>query len=215
MKLYNRLNELPAPSLSGIRIILPCITFPLGRPQRTPQHRYRAKSVALGTVEINSTEDISVLHPLYLVHPWIDFLLDRQPVGDIADATPESPSSLTGVTPTHDPDDVTPSGAKKTQLARLVTPLLKLWFGRRPGRPPRDGVSLQSPLRISQRDKRGQALRLITRLRQPFGALLFTQIRQNVPVYRRVAADSIITVQVQDNTPLQNLLDNVRLLDVL
>ncbi|KAF8125612.1 hypothetical protein EV363DRAFT_1350407 [Boletus edulis] len=205
MKLYNRLNELPAPSLSGIRIILPCITFPLGRPQRTPQHRYRAKSVALGTVEINSTEDISVLNPLYLVHPWIDFLLDRQPV-DIADATPESPSSLTSVTP---------SGAKKTRLARLVTPLLKPWFGGRPATPPRDGVSLQSPSRISQRDKRRQALRLITRLRQPFGALLFTQVRQNVPVYRRVAADSMITVQVQDNTPLQNLLENVRLLDVL
>ena len=52
---------------------------------------------------------------------------------------------------------------------------------------------------------------------QPFGALLFTPKRQNVPEYRRVAADASIAVQLREITPavLDELIQGVCVLDVL
>ena len=66
-------------------------------------------------------------------------------------------------------------------------------------------------------DRETRALRLIARLGQPFGALLLslTSTRRRSVVYKRVAADSVITVQIQDSVPLKDVLDNVRILDVL
>ncbi|KAG6369069.1 hypothetical protein JVT61DRAFT_1870 [Boletus reticuloceps] len=70
------------PSLSGKGISIPCITFKLGCP--TPMSGYpnvfQAHADGLGIVEITTTEDLSRLDSLYLVHPWIDFLLDRRHV---------------------------------------------------------------------------------------------------------------------------------------
>ena len=62
-----------------------------------------------------------------------------------------------------------------------------------------------------------RALQVIARLRQPFGVLLLTPDLSNVGVYRRVAAESLITVQVEEITPmiLNKLIDSVRTLDVL
>jgi len=60
-----------------------------------------------------------------------------------------------------------------------------------------------------------RALQLVARLRQPFGALLFTPTRQNVAEYRRVASECQITVQVQEDMPLSVLIENARMLDVL
>ena len=66
-------------------------------------------------------------------------------------------------------------------------------------------------------DRETQARRLVARLRQPFGALLLTlaSTGRRVVDYRRVAADSSITVQIQENVPLSDILDNVCTLDVL
>ncbi|KAF8431304.1 hypothetical protein L210DRAFT_3764262 [Boletus edulis BED1] len=64
-------------------------------------------------------------------------------------------------------------------------------------------------------DRHTAALQLIARLRQPFGALLLTPMRQDVVGYRRVASESLITVQVQEDTPLDDLIDSIRILDVL
>ncbi|KAF8415449.1 hypothetical protein L210DRAFT_3637217 [Boletus edulis BED1] len=64
-------------------------------------------------------------------------------------------------------------------------------------------------------DRHTAALQLIARLRQPFGALLLTPMRQDVVGYRRVASESLITVQVQEDMPLDDLIDSIRILDVL
>ena len=63
--------------------------------------------------------------------------------------------------------------------------------------------------------KETRALRLITRLRQPFGALLLTP-SGNVAAYSRVATKSLITVQVEGLTLtiLNKIVDSVRVLDV-
>ena len=171
-RLYDRLLEPSVPSFDGQRMKLPCLNFRLG-----PLSAYRSNSgpfraqTAIGVVKITTEEDLSRFGSLrlYLVHPWIDFLLDRQPVGSVADTIPE-----------ENIDD---------QLFASPTESLRQM----------------------------RALQLIARLKQPFGALLLTPDRRNVAAYRRVAAESLITAEVEEITPatLNKLVDSVRTLDVL
>ncbi|KAF8415453.1 hypothetical protein L210DRAFT_3586246, partial [Boletus edulis BED1] len=172
MNLYERLQGLPAPSFLGKRMKLACIAFRLGplSVSRTGSEQvFRAQTTALGIVEISTAEDLTQLDSLALVHPWIDFLLGRQSVGE-----------------TISEEETDESSSKS-----------------RPSSPP-------PPM-----DRHTAALQLIARLRQPFGALLLTSTRQDVVGYRRVASESLITVQVQEDTPLDDLIDSIRILDVL
>ena len=85
------------------------------------------------------------------------------------------------------------------------------------GRSGPDGASLLPPSTLSPVEKRMRVLEFVARLRQPFGALLLTTTRQNMDEYRRVGTESLITVQVEEITPviLDKLMNNVRILDVL
>ena len=56
--------------------------------KRTKSGAFRAQT-AVGAVKIETQEDLSRIGPLYLVHPWIDFLLEQQPVGSVADTVPK------------------------------------------------------------------------------------------------------------------------------
>ena len=219
MELYDRLNELPVPLFAGQRMKLPCITFKLGLVRSRSEHVFRAQTTALGIVEIRTEGDLARLDSLYLIHPWIDFLLDRQPVGRGTETIPgkstDNPSSsIGGPSSFPGPSNVTTPTTKQTRASRLMA-RLGLTFGGRHPIPPRDVSSLLPPSSVSQIDKQMRALRFVARLRQPFGALLFTPTRQNVADYRRVASESMITVQVQEEMPLGVLVDNVRMLDVL
>ena len=68
---------------------------------------------------------------------------------------------------------------------------------------------LRAPARL---DRTIRALRLIVRLRQPFGALLFDQLSS--VEYKRVAADSFIVARVCEDIPLDDLIDNILTIDV-
>ena len=221
-KLYDQLDELPVPSFAGKRMKLPCITFKLGPLSvfRSKSERvFRAQTGALGVVEIRTEEDLSRLGPLYLVHPWIDHLLDRQPVGSVKGMIPEDKTgdalSTIGelpLLPNLSTTTLTP--LRRTRTEQLAS-RLGLSFGRAAGR--RDAASLRPPSTLVQSDKQMRALRVLARLRQPFGALLLTPRRDGVAAYRRVAAESLITVQVKEITPavLNKLIDSVEALDVL
>jgi hypothetical protein len=166
LRLYDRLHELPVPSFDGQRMKLPCLNFGLLLAYRRKSGPFRAQT-AIGAVKIETEEDLSRFGSLYLVHPWIDFLLDQQPVGSVADTVPE-----------ENTDDRTSASPPERQM---------------------------------------RALQVVARLRQPFGALLLTPNRRSVAAYRRVATESLITVQVEEITPtiLNELADSVRMLDVL
>jgi hypothetical protein len=57
-----------------------------------------------------------------------------------------------------------------------------------------------------------RTLRLVVRLRLPFGALLLAPLAR--VQYRRVATDSLIMVQVREGTPLTELMDGIRTVDI-
>ena len=212
MNLYDRLHELPIPMFTGQRLKLPCITFKLGHlsASRSGSERiFRAQTAALGIVEIRTKENLFRFDSLYLVHPWIDSLLDRQRVRRVRETKPDANTdnlSLSSGESWSFPGSSDIPEQRAARFAFLWPPALGLTFGRPPITP--------AFLRL-EADKQMQALRLLARLRQPFGALLFTPTRQNVAECRRVASEHLITVQVQEDTPLDVLIENARMLDVL
>ncbi|KAI9572524.1 hypothetical protein HD554DRAFT_1553177 [Boletus coccyginus] len=206
LRLYHRLNELPAPWFAASRMKLPCIAFklpPLSPSRATSGRIYRVETPFFGTVEIKTRQDMSRLNSLYLVHPWLDNLLDHDDMqtglefmeDDIAE--PLSPD-------TEDEDIFDEEIDEEIEEESLPPP--------EPRIPSTPAIGNTEPM-----DKETRALRLIARLRQPFGGLLLTLTltRRRSVVYRRVAADSTIVVQIRENVPLADILGNVRILDVL
>ena len=223
VKLYDQLHDLPLPLFVGQRLKLSCLRFKLGALTGTRSaggHVFRAQTDALGIVEIRTEEDLSRFSPLYLVHPWIDFLLDRQPVGSIIETIPENTedqSSIGSLPPSSLPGPSnTTSAARKTRTGRLAT-RFGLPFGGLTATPRRYADSLPPPSSVSQEDKLIRALEMIARLKQPFGALLLAENPGKVAAYRRVAAETLITVKLEEITPtvLKKLVSSVRVLDVL
>ncbi|KAF8437535.1 hypothetical protein L210DRAFT_3545959 [Boletus edulis BED1] len=199
-------------------MILPCIIFKLG-PLSISSNRservFRAKTAALGTVGIRTEEDLSQFKSLYLVHPWVDFLLDRQPVGSILETLLEESTDDQSELPSLPGPSTTPLAAlrSRTRTAQFAS-RFGLSFGRQTATG--DGASLRPPSSLSQTDKQTRALRMLARLSQPFSALLLTP-SGNVAAYKRVATERAITVQVEGITPavLNKLIEGVSVLDVL
>ena len=107
LRLYDRLTELPAPWFAANRMKLPCIAFKLpsfSLDRTHPDRVYRANTSAFGMVEIKTSSDLSRMNSLYLIHPWLDTLLEHGVVhsgvlveGDDDSSSlpePESPSPL-------------------------------------------------------------------------------------------------------------------------
>ena len=202
---------------------LPCLSFklgPLSAARSMSGHAFRAQT-AIGVVEIRIEETLSRYGSLYLVHPWIDFLLDRQPVGSgsvvemISEENEDDQPSIRDLPLSSDPSSIA-TATPQTRTARLVARLGRP-FGVRPPTSRREGVSLRPPSSLSPSEMQTRALQVIARLRQPFGALLLTPHPGSVASYRRVAAESLITIQVEEITPtmLDKVINSVRTLDVL
>ena len=154
LALYERLYDLPPLSLVAGRLRLPGIVFSLSNlillRQSDPESDlpvYHATTPLLGDVQIKTTEQLSGMEGLLLIHPWTSPLLDQ----DFS------------------------SGVARFDLAT-------------------------------------RALRLVIRLRQPFGALLLAPLAR--AQYKRVATDSLIMVQVREETSLTELMDGIRTVDI-
>ncbi|KAF8128164.1 hypothetical protein EV363DRAFT_1297830 [Boletus edulis] len=135
----------------------------------------------------------------------ISILLDRQPVGSVLETLLE-----------ENTDDQSSTIAPRSRTAQLAS-RFGLPFGGRTALRPRDAASLRPPSSLSETDKKTRAFRVLVQLRQPFGVLLLTQSRGSVAAYKRVAAESLITVQVEEITSavLNKLMEDVSVLDVL
>ncbi|KAN0101156.1 hypothetical protein V8E55_001140, partial [Tylopilus felleus] len=188
MKLYDRLSDLPAPEFAASRMKLPCMAFklpPLSPSQAGSARGYRVETPFFGMVEIKTKQDPTRSNSLYLVHPWLD------------DEVEDSELSLPDTDDEDESDEEGQDDSVALRERRLPSP----------------------PVRVHTvpMDRETRALRLIARLRQPFGALLIslTSTRRRSVVYKRVAADGEIIVQLREDVPLSDILDNVRILDVL
>ena len=180
MRLYDRLRELPILSFHGQRMSLPCLAFKLGPvsgSRNALRFSFRARTDALGVVEIRTIENLSRYESLTLVHPWIDFLLDKH-VGTVAisgNASQQSFSIQESPSPSPlDPPNTTQAIKQKRALrimSQIGRSFTNTWAS--------DRGSLLSPPSLSSAEKRTLVFRHMVRLRQPFGPLLFTPTHQH------------------------------------
>jgi len=192
MMLYDRVVVLPTPRLASRRLSLSCIMFPLIGPlvaSGGPSQRvYHTMTSAFGNVEIKTTEDLSSLNNLVLVHPWLQCLLD--PALPFEDLITDDDAEL--LTPVDGDGNL---GAPFTDA-----------------RPP-SSYTVPSSHHAPQLDKLTRALRLFVRFRQPFGALLLVSLSYNE--YKRVASDHPIVVQLLRGISPRYLAQKIRTLDIL
>jgi hypothetical protein len=191
VRLYDRLNELPAPWFVASRMKLPCIAFPLPSFLRSGRV-YRAETLPFGMMEIKTRYDLARMKFLYLVHPWLATLLERE-------GMQSGVSVEDDVVPNTDDEEISDEDDDSSSLPEPKSP------------------SILAPVRMVPMDPETRARRFVARLRQPFGALLVTlaSTSRGAVDYKRVAADSMITVQIQENVSLTDIFDNVRTIDVL
>ena len=219
ISLYDRLDELLVVSFSGQRMKLPCLTFPLEGVAATGNvsgRVFRAHNDVLGVVEIITEEDLSRFDLLYLVHPWIDFLLNRQAAKSVLERIPEN---IVGQSSLYEHPSISGSSSITlvTTEARTdsFTSRFGFPFGGWPTTRRENTKSPRPPSLVSPTEMR--ALQVIARLGQPFGALLLAPNPGKVAAYRRVAAETPIHVKVEEITQavLSKLISSVRVLDVL
>ena len=191
---------------------LPCIAFLLPsyshwQSRRTRLGRiYRIDTATFGMVEIKTKQDLSRMAPLYLIHPWLNSLLQREDRGSVdmeEDAPPPSPDTddedfydeYKDDDEYSDDDEELSDGDIDDYFSVVSTP-----------------ESHDTP-GTALMDRETGARRLIARLRRPFGALLLTETSSGgrVPDYRWIAADSLITVRFQDGVPLADVLNTFAL----
>jgi len=201
LRLYDRLNKLPSPGFAASRMTLPCIAFQLPpfSSYRTRSGRvFRADTLAFGTIEVQTKQDLSRMNSLYLIHPWLDTLLDCE---DMQGGTHVEDDVAPPPSPTMDDEEISDE-----EIDDDSSP---------PPEP--ESLSHRTRARMVPVDRETRARRLVARLREPFGALLvrLASRGRRVEDYKRVAADSLITVQMRENFSLVDILDNVRTLDVL
>jgi len=189
---YDQLALLPSPRLFSRRLSLSCIMFPLRdlliASSDSSQHVYHSTTSAFGNVEIKTTEDLSSLNNLVLVHPWLQYCL--------LDPTLPFDDDVEPLTP------VDGDGRKSGSDAQFTN-----------ARSPSSLHNVSSSHHASQLDKLTRALRLFVRLRQPFGALLLVQLSHNE--YKRVASDHPIVVQLLSSISPCYLVQRIRTLDIL
>ena len=203
LALYGRLRQLVAPWFASSRMKLPCITFQLPALSsfRTRLgYLFRVDTPAFGMVEIRTRQDLSRMESLYLVHPWLDALLGHENMQSSAAGHKVVPL------PYADGEEVTNEGIEVDLMDDIPMPFTQT-----------TQTPLPAAIHAAPIDRETGARELVARLRQPFGALLLNHVPTGLRTteYRRVGADCLITIQIRENFPLADILDNVRTIDVL
>ena len=188
-RLYDDVDRLPTPVFGGQRMKLPCLAFKVKLVSGFWDGSgfvFGGRAGALGDVEFKTRQKLTSKDSVYFIHPWINFLLDRDAAGHRA------------------PDEDDTRGLDEFMSSspssyHFIT----------------SDADLDSASFPSMHAQTG-AYEFLARLKQPFGALLLASAGRNVVEYRRIATESLITVQVKI-TPatLDGLIQCVRVLDVL
>ena len=210
LRLYDGLSKLPTPRVVDGRMTLSCIAFPLPeftanrtRPGRV--YDYHANTAVFGMLQVRTRHDLSQWKSrLYLVHPWLHALLERE------DGTTEDDVPLSSPYPDIS-DDGSDDEDEDEETNNHNSNTLSI--------SQRESSSRAAFTHFAPVDRTMRARRLVARLGQPFGALLLApkvdSETRRMMGYQRVAADALITVQFGGNITLTDILKNVGTLDVL
>ncbi|KAG2147843.1 uncharacterized protein EDB93DRAFT_1250352 [Suillus bovinus] len=184
-KLYQALDYLSAPRFSHRRLHLPCIVFPVTEARRRPGHDQDTYMYELESEGLRNLQ-------ITTEDMFTPFSPARPPPSwqTILLVRPWSRDLLELHDPTDDAQSLDNGSVSESSSHHSL--------------PARTGPSYS--------DSHSQALRLIVRLGQPFGAFLFA--RQRNGEFKRIASDHDIIAQVKDMTSISYLMD-IRTLEVL
>ena len=203
LRLYDHLKHLPTPRFAESRMTFSCIAFRL--PTFAARRRgYRVKTAPFGKLDIRTGDNLSRWASLYLVHPWLDALLDEDAEDhEMPLPSPHLDDDEISDDESDDEDDDDGETDDEDEDASLSSEP--------------ESSSHAVPARVAPVDRETRARRLAVRLIQPFGALLLAPKVEDRRIvgYQRVAADVLITVWFGENISLTDILNNVRTLDVL
>ena len=202
LRLYDRLNDLSTPRFAESRMMLSCIAFRL--PTFTAYRRaYCVNTAPFGMLEVRTRDNLSRWRCLYLVHPWLDTLLDHEVAEDHEMPLPSPHPDDEGIPEDESDNNDDEDKDDEDDDASLF-----------PG--PKSPLHVV-PAHMAPVDRETAARRLAVHLRQPFGALLLAPKVEDRHIvgYQRVAADVLISVQFGEDVSLIDILNNVRMLDVL
>ena len=205
LRLYDRLNDLSTPQFAESRMTLPCIAFRLPAFTAYSRRACRVNTAPFGMLEVRTRHDLSRWRSLYLVHPWLDALLDHEDAEDhgmpLPSPYPDDDEISNDESDDEDEDNEweTDEGDDSSLFPEPESPLQA------------------APARTAPVDRETGARRLAVRVRQPFGALLFAPKveARRIVGYQRVAADALISVRFGEDVSLADILNNVRTLNVL
>jgi len=187
-KLYTLLDNISAPRFANCRLHLPCIAFRVTEVrQRHVEDQtyftYEVKADGLHDLLITTEDQLLQFSPARRIQRI--FFLVRPWNRDLLELPDFS----------DDPEDEEGPSAPRSPLHSSV--------GRNSGE--NEAVDVDS-------ESHSQALRLIVRLGQPFGAFLLAQQRGGE--YKRIASDHDIIAQVKDMASVQDMMD-VRTLEIM
>jgi hypothetical protein len=204
--LYISLDNLSAPRFANSRLHLPCIVFPISEVKRRRGLTYSVKADGLQDLLITTEDRLVVFSParpaqqtFLLVRPW-----NRYDLGlpDFADETKSVEYWAESVFPSEDSQNAedfseppSPSGDSQS-TGDIPEPEPES---------PSDHSLGESSGAIGQIDSDMQALKLVVRLGQPFGALLLAQQRGGE--YKRIASDHDIVARVKDAASVRAMMD--------
>ncbi|KAG0699361.1 hypothetical protein DFH29DRAFT_55548 [Suillus ampliporus] len=194
-KLYDQLDDMSAPRFANCRLHLPCIAFRVTEVRRNSgsaqemHFTYGLKADGLHDLLITTKETLNQFTPAK--PPLQAFLLVRPWDRHLLEL----------------PDfEELPDFGDDTQSED------EYWSV--PGSPV-DELPSGSPVEqeMINSESHSRALRLIVRLGQPFGAFLLA--RQRGGEYKRIASDHDIIAQVKDVASVHNIMDGVKIIEIL
>ena len=219
LALYNKLARQPRAEFAGWRLRLPCIVFRVtafDADRASNTNVYNARADALEPTKISTADRLSP-KGLLLVCPWIHGLLDLgTPHGhrDVEENL-ESTSGHLSVTQVEsvmhenldEPIRPRSLGNNHSQLD-----LLNVHYEHSRASTP---TSFLPPSPSTPFDERTRALRFVARLRQPVTALLLSSQRNASGVYKRVATDHDILIQLRSGVSLDSVNRNVKVVEII
>ncbi|KAG1789544.1 uncharacterized protein HD556DRAFT_777664 [Suillus plorans] len=222
-RLYSALNNLSAPRFSQRRLHLPCITFTVTESRRRRDQgektyfTYEVKAQGLHDLLITTEDKLvqfspakPILQTFLLVYPWNRRLLklpDFAEPSDIWDSTQSEESFEDDMQSEEDCWEDTQSDKDCWDDTESEE-----GFWSAPQSPSHD-LPVKLPEECwTESESHLQALQLIVRLGQPFGAFLLAQQRGGE--YKRIASDHDIIAQVEDVASINEMMD-IRTLEIL
>jgi len=216
--LYNKLARQPRAEFAGWHLRLPCITFRVTAfdvDRGSNINVYNARADALEPTKISTADKLSP-RGLLLVCPWTRGLLDlgtphgHRDIEENLESTSGHLSETQAGPVVHENFDE-PMRPRSPGNNHSQLDLFNVHYEHSGASTPTSFL----PPPSTPSEERTRALRFVARLRQPMTALLLSSQRHAGGVYKRVATDHDIIIQLRSGVSLDSVNRDVEVVEII